>query len=238
MKMIYVNVQETSLKKLGRRSQKTKTTAQETRKRRSWELNRCHQKLSWKKPKNRQRKATPMNHSKESRPKSKIGRPVNLADPKPKEVEEHWAKGHMPFKPWCPVCVKSRGKEDPHYADTKKEKEEKGLPRISIDYAEVGNGEDREDTRKLLVGRDRWTKTTFCHLVQCKGLGDTRISAKVRKSIDRTGNTDMTLKGDGEPALVQVMEDVKNKSATALCLITLQHTIPRQMGRPNVQSKK
>ena len=117
----------------------------------------------------------------------------------------------MPFKPWCPVCVKSRGKEDPHYADTKKEKEEKGLPRISIDYAEVGNGEEREDTRKLLVGHDRWTKTTFCHLVQCKGLGDTRISAKVRKSIDRTGNTDMTLKGDGEPALVQVMEDVKNK---------------------------
>ena len=105
----------------------------------------------------------------------KIKRPVNPADPKPKEVEEHWAKGHMPFKPWCPVCIKSRGKEDPHYADTKKEREEKGLPRISIDYAEVGNGEDREDTRKLLVGRDRWTKTTFCHLVQCKGLGDTRI---------------------------------------------------------------
>ena len=32
--------------------------------------------------------------------------------PSAKEVEAHNAT-HMPYRNWCPVCVKSRGKESP-----------------------------------------------------------------------------------------------------------------------------
>ena len=56
-----------------------------------------------------------------------IKRPRNPADPTPEEREAHMAKGHLPYRPWCSVCVAARGREDPHYDDTKKEKEE-GLP--------------------------------------------------------------------------------------------------------------
>ena len=66
----------------------------------------------------------------------------------------------------------------------RKEDVEELLPRISMDYAEVGNEQDGKDARKLLVGRDRQSKFTFCHLVSCKGLGDDRI---VKKVLQRQG---------------------------------------------------
>ena len=47
-----------------------------------------------------------------------------------------------------------------------------GLVKICIDYAEIGDGEDKSNTKRLLVGRDKWTRYTFCHLVEVKGLGD------------------------------------------------------------------
>ena len=74
---------------------------------------------------------------------------------------------HLPYRGWCPICVKARGREDAHYKQTKKQKEE-GLPRMEMDYAETGEKADRSDERKLLCGRERWTKWTFCHLVKCK----------------------------------------------------------------------
>ena len=46
-------------------------------------------------------------------------------------------------------------------------------------------------------------------MVRCKGLGDGRIVDKIVKSIDEIGHTKVALKIDGEPALVQVQEGVK-----------------------------
>jgi hypothetical protein len=31
--------------------------------------------------------------------------------PKEDEVKEHFLSGHMPFRSWCPHCVKGKGKE-------------------------------------------------------------------------------------------------------------------------------
>ena len=137
-----------------------------------------------------------------------VRRPINPADPKPAEVEAHWAKGHAHYRPWCPVCVAARGREDAHYATTKQEMKE-GLAKICIDYAEIGDGEDKSNTRRLLVGRDKWTKHTFVHLVEVKGLGDQRIVSKIKRSIDVTGHSEIVLKSDGEPAIIQLQEAVK-----------------------------
>ena len=56
-----------------------------------------------------------------------------------------------------------------------------------MDYAETGEKADKSDSRKLLCGRERWTKWSFCHLVTCKGLGDSRIVGKVARSMAETG---------------------------------------------------
>ncbi len=136
-----------------------------------------------------------------------VKRPKNPADPKPEEKERHYSKGHLPYRGWCKVCVEARGREDAHYQQTMEELKS-GLPKVAIDYASVGDGKDKKTELKLLVGRDRWTKHTFCHLCKCKGLGDPLIVQKTLRSIKNTGNADMILKTDGEPALVQVQEKI------------------------------
>ena len=135
-------------------------------------------------------------------------KPRNPSDPTPAEREAHYAT-HRPFRPWCPICVKARGREDPHYAKVRKEKDE-GLPTVSIDYASLGTEEDEERGGVgILVGRDKWTQLTFCFYVECKGTGDKHIVNRVARSVGESGNVKAILKGDGEPALIQVQEAVK-----------------------------
>ena len=62
-----------------------------------------------------------------------------LRDPKlptQEEVDRHYLTGHMKFRDWCPVCVKSQGKEMDHMRD-------KGttrmLPECSFDYCFLGD---------------------------------------------------------------------------------------------------
>ena len=112
-----------------------------------------------------------------------IRRPRNPSEPTPEEKQKHWAV-HLPYRSWCPVCVKARGREDPHRAQ-KERKADLELPQISMDYAEIGNDQEEGEARKLLVGRDRQSKFTFCHLVKCKGTGDERIVKKVLQKRSR-----------------------------------------------------
>ena len=135
-----------------------------------------------------------------------IKRPKNPEDPTPEEKERHMTCGHLPYRPWCSVCKEARGREDRHFEQNKAEKEH-GWPKISMDYAELGSAEideGREGVRKILVGRDKWSRFTFAHLVKCKGLGDERIVDKVMQSIKDTGYTKVRIKTDGEPAIIQV----------------------------------
>ena len=141
-----------------------------------------------------------------SNEEASIRRPRNPSEPTPEEKEKHWAV-YLPYRSWCPVCVKARGREDPHRAQTER-KADLELPQISMDNAERGNDQEEGEARKLLVGRDRQSKFTFCHLVKCKGTGDERIVKKVLQSIRETGNTKMVLKTDGEQAMVQLQEQI------------------------------
>ena len=91
--------------------------------------------------------------SKSTPEEAPVKRPPNPSDPTLVEKEAHWACGHLPARPWCPVCVKGRGKNDPHYEKVKNNLE---LPTVSMDYyAEVGNEDDGQAGEKLLVRRER-----------------------------------------------------------------------------------
>ena len=100
-----------------------------------------------------------------------------------------------------------------------------GLPRVDLDYAQIEDVEQsppRERPEKtpkkavphkkrLLIGRDRWTKSVQAHLVKCKGLDDPTIVQRVTKAIDELGYRKLITKMDGEPALVRVQEVVAKK---------------------------
>ena len=122
----------------------------------------------------------------------------NPKDPSPDERERHWKCGHLPYRAWCPVCIKARGREDPHKTQ---ERDKDGMAEVAMDYCSVGD-------RKLLVGREATTGNIFGHLVRKKGLEDEYIIKKVMRSISDTGGTKIALKTDGEPAIVQLQEKI------------------------------
>ena len=77
----------------------------------------------------------------------------NPADPMSEETARHDAT-HLPFRPWCPVCVEARAMEDPNYRTTSEEQGE-GEARICADYCEIGDDlEDKTDKQEVVVARD------------------------------------------------------------------------------------
>ena len=62
--------------------------------------------------------------------------------------------------------------------------------------------------RRLLVGRDLWTKAACSFLVQCKGIGDATIVDKVARWMDALDYRQIVPKTDGEPALIAVQEAI------------------------------
>ena len=57
--------------------------------------------------------------------------------------------------------------------------------------------------------KDDHTKLIFGHVCERKGASDTWVIEKIKEDIARLGYQDVILKGDGEPALVQVLENAK-----------------------------
>ena len=54
-----------------------------------------------------------------------------VRQPNQEEYDSHM-RSHIPFRKWCPHCVKGKRKNDPHR--TPKEKEEREIPTMSWDY--------------------------------------------------------------------------------------------------------
>ena len=148
----------------------------------------------------------------------KIKRVPNPADPTPAERERHNAT-HVPYRPWCSICVEANGKEDPHYRQVKSELQG-GLPEAAMDYASLCETKDKSDKIRLMIGKERWTKSFFCNKVKCKGLGDPHIVSNVVKFIETMGHTKIALTTDGEPAIVQVQAEIQRKRAPLM-------TVPR-----------
>ena len=67
--------------------------------------------------------------------------------PSPKEVADH-ERTHVPYRCWCNVCVRAKGKEAAHRRG--KAKTKGGLPRWCMDYATLGEAEDEKDSMKAL----------------------------------------------------------------------------------------
>ena len=79
------------------------------------------------------------------------------------EIEEHERSNHCPYRNWCGVCVRARGKDMDHRADAM---EERGLSEYSFDYCFPGD----EFGCKLttLVGKERKTGCVFATAVPTK----------------------------------------------------------------------
>ena len=124
--------------------------------------------------------------------------------PKEEEVEKHVLQGHIPYRNWCPVCVRARGKEMGHM----KSERERGLVEYSWDYCFPGD--EFGFKWALLVGKERSSKAWMATTVPMKGGSGKFPVDKCLEFILDNGDSEanIILKTDQEPAIEALIREV------------------------------
>ena len=79
------------------------------------------------------------------------------------EIDRHCVLGHIPYRNWCPVGVKARGKDMPHQTSARERK----IPEYSFDYFFPGDELGHRWT--ILAGKERMTQSFMATALPCKG---------------------------------------------------------------------
>ena len=112
---------------------------------------------------------------------------------------------HSPYRNWCSICVKARGKEMDH---RKSLEEPKGLSEYSFDYCFPGD----EFGHKLTVlgGRERVTGSVMATAVPTKGATGKFASDKAVMFMEELGDrsSKIILKTDQEAAIKYLVKDI------------------------------
>ena len=145
-----------------------------------------------------------------------------------------YAVSHIPFRSWCPHCVRGRGKSYAHHRVHRSDDPD-AVPVISIDYGFLGApGELPSDAvggakMPVLVVRDRKSKALFTHLVPSKGVEHFYPEQALCRDIKFLGYPSVVIKSDQEPSIKAVAEAVKNAFAQSNVRVQLEHS----QGRPS-----
>ena len=120
--------------------------------------------------------------------------------PKPRtpskaEWERH-VVSHMPFRGWCRHCVAGRGLG---LRDQKNPGHDDQYPLVCIDFGYLSG-----DATPMLVAKDRRTRMVFALTVERKGAADPHAVEQLAAWVDMLGSSQMAIRSDGEPALMQV----------------------------------
>ena len=103
--------------------------------------------------------------------------------PTQKEVEEH-ERTHLPYRNWCAVCVKAKGKDMDHRRDAGKER---GLSEYSFDCCFPGDELGCKLT--VLAGKERVTGTYAATAVPTKGSTGQFTIDKRMEAVEEVGDT-------------------------------------------------
>ena len=133
---------------------------------------------------------------------------IKMADPRQPSEEERREHNlaRLPFRNWCPHCVRGRGRE----ADHKKFKEQaEGLHEFHFDFVFMGPENQPGKTLTILVVTERRTKMVMATAAPSKSTRRfvvERVGAFIKElGID---HLDIVAKSDQEPPITQVVEDV------------------------------
>ncbi len=153
--------------------------------------------------------------------------------PSAEAVAAHYAT-HLPYRNWCPVCVKAKGKEDAHRrgANEPDKEDENGVATVAIDYSSLDESmirvEEHLSKLKTMVMKDEVSGSVFQHRIEVKGPGDEWLMKKLCKDMEELGRRDNIVKTDGEPAIVAVQSKLQGMRPG--------RTIPKNPAAYNPQS--
>ncbi|CAE7728347.1 RE2 [Symbiodinium sp. CCMP2592] len=139
-------------------------------------------------------------------------------EPSPEEVAKHRLT-HVPYQPWCPLCVATRGRRDAHRGD-EAHRSTGGWPVLCMDlmYASLEGSvcefmkqapTSKEKKLTVLVCVDR--DTGMIHSVPLPGKGTTVLqhaAKEVLGFLSYLGRTEVEIRGDNEPPMVALCDKV------------------------------
>ena len=101
-------------------------------------------------------------------PEQQIVRPKHSpTTPTAAEMDAHSTAGHCPYRSWCSICVRGRGREDPHSTS----KHECIFPTFSSDYCFMNSlSEDETEKCTIYVVKEHKSKSVFATVVPRKGI--------------------------------------------------------------------
>ena len=131
-----------------------------------------------------------------------------LVDPKlptQEKVDEHYLRGHVPYRNWCPVCIQARGKDMDHQKDSGKDRK---LPEYSWDYCFPGD--ELGFKWIVLVGRERSCKSWMATAIPSKGSTGKFGVDKCLEFFEENGDSQGTIiiKSDQEPAMGFLLKEL------------------------------
>ena len=112
------------------------------------------------------------------------------------EVREHDLT-HLPYRNWCPHCIKGKGKEMGHQ---RRSRDDQGLAEYHLDYCFPGD--DMGFKVMILIGIEKYSGMKMAQVVPTKGSSGEFAARKVAELIEECGdkNNDIILRTDQEPA--------------------------------------
>ena len=118
-------------------------------------------------------------------------------EPTRQEVERHNLT-HLPYRNWCPHCVRAKGKDADHRL---RKPGERSLPEFSFDYAFPGDEFGYKLT--VLVGRERGTGMTMASVLPDKGSKGKFAADRAMEFLTERGrgSGDIIIKTDQESAI-------------------------------------
>ena len=122
--------------------------------------------------------------------------------PSAQEIADH-AVTHLPYRSWCPHCVRGKGRNFAHFMAAAAERE---IPVLAADYCFMcGDGSDLESP--VLVMADTATAMIFAHAVDRKG-ADAEVMNLIMADMEVLGHREIVFKTDQEPAMKAIQEHV------------------------------
>ena len=126
---------------------------------------------------------------------------------------------HQPYRSWCDICVKCRGKES-----QSKKRRPSGIPLIQFDYAFVNTHLPGDEQIAVLAGFDLNTSYGMSTVVPKKGR-HTDAQTAILQFLEEAGyaGVKVELQSDSESSVVQLMKDVAKARPDGM---TLTRTTP------------
>ncbi len=122
--------------------------------------------------------------------------------PTEKEVEDH-NRTHMPYRNWCPHCIRAKGKDMDHRRVVGGER---NLPEYSFENCFPGNELGYKLT--VLVGRERTTGMNMAAVLPSKGSTGTFAADRVMELLVECGNQSGDIKTDQEAAIAYLVRNI------------------------------